>query len=99
MNLIDFHDKISSTTEQDYDLFSEEGTIFNILNGLFTNLNTIDISISDDSVFVVTLESEVMAKEAEDILQYKIIPGSYDPMYQVFINRNVNSLYINLKQI
>lgn len=99
MNLLEFHDKISSNTYQDYTLFSEEVTIFNILNGIFTNLNTIDISISDDSIFIITLESEEIAKTTEDILQYKIIPGSYDPMYQVYVNRNINSLYIKLIQI
>lgn len=99
MNLIEFHEKISSNTKKDYRLFSEEVTIFNILNGLFTNLNTIDISVSNDSSFMITLESEDIAKATEDILQYKIIPGGYDPMYQVLVTRNNTSLYINLIEV
>ena len=99
MNLIEFHDKISSNTEQDCRLFSQEITIFNIINGLLPDINLVDISIQEDNKFVLTLTNEDIANRLKDRLEYRIIPGSYDPMYQVLVEQYENSLYINMIKI
>ena len=105
MNLIDFYNKISS--DQDNVLsktnyFSEEVTMFNILNGMFLDKDILDIKISRSIVrpiFSVTISTEEIAKNAELNIDKQIVPGAFKPLYEININRNSNVLDFILVEV
>jgi len=103
MNLLDFRSKIISSDSDRINtdsFFSEEVTMFNILNGSF---RTEDIeSIRVDSVnrnVSVDISSEDIARNAEFNLDKQIVPGSYVPLYRVNVSRENKTLNFTLDEV
>jgi hypothetical protein len=103
MNLIQFYEKISSdnTTVGNTAYFSEEVTIFNILNGTFPDEDILHIGIMSDAnpTFKITLRNETIASCAEDNMKDQIVQGAYYPLYRISVNREGSTLYIKLIQL
>lgn len=103
MNLLDFLSKIVSSDSDRVEtdsFFSEEITIFNILNGSFRTEDI--ISIREDKVnkiVSVDISSEDIARNAEFNLDKQIVPGSYVPLYRVNVTRNNKTLYFKLDEV
>ena len=76
MNLLDFRNRIISSDPNKIEtdsFFSEEITIFNILNGFFKDENILSINIDTDKKNVsVEVFSEELAKYAENSLNNQI---------------------------
>lgn len=104
MNLLQFHQLISSNdciidpnTRQLDLIFGERVTLFNIVNGLFSDRDVINISIGKTPhQFKITTSNEELAKYAEDRLNNQLVTGSYVPFFIIKANRNSTSLMIEL---
>lgn len=101
MNLLEFHNIISSENSDTHkSLFSEEITLFNIINGNFADNEIIDIAINEDpKFFSIKLVSEDLAEYAERKLNMKIVPGAYKPLYQITTKRNNDVLILELDEV
>ena len=103
MNLLDFLSKIVSSDSDRVEtdsFFSEEITIFNILNGSFRTEDIISIRVDKVSKIVsVDISSEDIARNAEFNLDKQIVPGSYVPLYRVNVTRNNKTLYFKLDEV
>ena len=103
MNLLDFLSKIVSSDSDRVEtdsFFSEEITIFNILNGSFRTEDIISIRVDKASKIVsVDISSEDIARNAEFNLDKQIVPGSYVPLYRVNVTRNNKTLYFKLDEV
>lgn len=109
MNLFQFYNLISSdecfidpnskSSEIDL-LFGERLTLFNIVNGLFSNRDVSSISIGKNPhQFTINTANENIAKYAEDRLNNQIVTGSYKPFFFIKVNRNLTSLIIELIEV
>lgn len=100
MNLLDFRNRIISSDPNKIEtdsFFSEEITIFNILNGFFRDENILSINIDTDKKNVsVEVFSEELAKYAENSLNNQIVPGAYYPLYRIHVENIGNKLIIYL---
>lgn len=89
MNLLEFRNKIISSENNKIEndsFFSEEITIFNILNGIFKNDDILSINIDSAKKFIsVEVSSEEMVNHIETRLNNQIVPGAYHPLYRVHI--------------
>lgn len=100
MNLLEFRNRIISSENNKVEndsFFSEEITIFNILNGIFKDDNILSININSEKKFIsVEVFSEEMAKYAENKLNNQIVPGAYHPLYRIHIecDRNKFNIYL-----
>lgn len=91
---------ISSNQNKDYDIFSEEITVFNILNGnCFDREDINDIQVSEDNTFKIEIRDIDRAINAQQVLDNQIIPGAYKPLYQLSVDRDSNFLIFNLIEI
>ena len=88
MNLLDFHDKLSSTSEQKVCNASEDAAIFALLNGSFHINDIEDISVNEDE-YKVRFRSDELAVTAEDKFNEQMIPGVYNrPLYMISAYRD-----------
>lgn len=103
MNLLDFLSKIVSSDSDRVEtdsFFSEEITIFNILNGSFRTEDIISIRVDKvNKIVSVDISSEDIARNAEFNLDKQIVPGSYVPLYRVNVTRNNKTLYFKLDEV
>ena len=103
MNLLDFLSKIVSSDSDRVEtdsFFSEEITIFNILNGSFRTEDIISIRVDKvNKIVSVDISSEDIAKNAEFNLDKQVVPGSYVPLYRVNVTRDNKTLKFTLKEI
>ena len=88
MNLLDFHDKLSSTSEQKVCNASEDAAIFALLNGSFHINDIEDISVNEDG-YSVRFRSDELAVTAEDKFNEQMIPGVYNrPLYKISAHKD-----------
>lgn len=106
MNLLKFHEKISLDKRNEEEInpskfFSEQVTMFNILNATFPDQDIINIRIirEDYPTFAVTLANENIAICAEQNLDNQIVPGAYKPLYRINVSRNDNTLFFIMEEI
>lgn len=106
MNLLTFQEKISYDQEIEEKVnpskfFSEQVTMFNILNGTFPENDIINISITqlEQPTFAVTLINENVAECAEENLHGQIVPGAYKPLYKLNVTRNSNTLFFKMEEV
>ena len=103
MNLLDFRSKIISSDldkELTDSFFSEEVTMFNILNGSFRTEDIKSIRVDSENRNVsVDISSEDIARNAEFNLDNQVVPGSYVPLYRVHVSRNNKTLNFTLDEI
>ena len=101
MNLIQFHDRLSSTSEQKINNSSEDAVIFGLLNGSFRIEDINNITIDEETKsYHVDFSSEYLAEFAEDKFAMQVIPGIYNrPLYGVSVLRTNNSLAIELTEL
>lgn len=106
MNLIDFYKKISSDSNdkaaRNAKFFSEEVTMYNILNATFKDedIETIKMSPSiSNPIFDVTFKNENIASNAEGNLNKQIVPGAYKPLYEINIEKKEKTLSFNLNEV
>lgn len=100
MNLLEFHDMISSNQNNNYEIFSEEITMFNILNGnCFDKEDINDIQVKEDNTFKIEIKDIDRADYAQQVLNNQIIPGAYKPLYQLSVDRDNNFLIFNLIEV
>lgn len=106
MNLLDFYNKIASDSEdksvRNAKFFSEEVTMYNILNGTFKDGDIEKIKMSPSifsPVFDITLNTETMAYNAEQNLDQQIVPGAYKPLYQLHITRKDKTITVKLNEV
>ena len=97
MNLLEFHDKLSSTSDQKVSNASEDAVIFALLNGSFHITDIEDISNNKGKYFVQFISDELVVT-AEDRFNEQMIPGIYNrPLYMISAYKNGNkSLVIKL---
>jgi hypothetical protein len=100
MNLLEFHDKLSSTSDQKVNNASEDAVIFALLNGSFHITDIEDISINNGKYFVQFISDELVVT-AEGKFNEQLIPGVYNrPLYRVNCSKNgERSLAIKLVSI
>lgn len=106
MNLLEFYNKIASDSEdksaRNAKFFSEEVTIYNILNGTFKDGDIQKIKMSPSiaaPIFDITLRTENMAYNAEQNLDQQIVPGAYKPLYRLNITRNKKTITVKLDEV
>lgn len=100
MNLLEFRDMISSNQNNNYEIFSEEITMFNILNGnCFDKEDINDIQVKEDNTFKIEIRDIDRADYAQQMLNNQIIPGAYKPLYQLSVDRDNNFLIFNLIEV
>lgn len=103
MNLLDFRSKIISSDSdrlENDSFFSEEVTMFNILNGSFRTEDIVNIHVSSKNKdFSVNVSSEEIAKHAEDNLDQQVIPGAYYPLYRIMANRDGKTINFKLDKM
>lgn len=106
MNLLTFHEKISYDEEIEEKInpskfFSEQVTMFNVLNGTFPEEDIININITqtEQPTFAVTLVNEQVAECAEENLHGQIVPGAYKPLYKLDVTRNSNTLFFKMEEV
>lgn len=106
MNLLDFYNKIASDSEdksaRNAKFFSEEVTVYNILNGTFKDEDIKKIKMSpsiSSPIFDITLSTENIAYYAEQNLDQQIVPGAYKPLYRLNISRNEKTLTVKLDEV
>lgn len=106
MNLLSFHEKISYDEQIEEKVnpskfFSEQVTMFNVLNGTFPDQDIINIRVTrtDHPTFAVTLANEKIAECAEENLDNQIIPGAYKPLYRLNVTRNYNTLFFRMEEV
>lgn len=106
MNLLAFHEKISYDQQIEERVnpskfFSEQVTVFNVLNGTFPDKDIINIRVvrTDQPTFAVTLANEKIAECAEANLNGQIIPGAYKPLYRLDVTRNDNTLFFMMEEV
>jgi hypothetical protein len=100
MNLIQFHERLSSTSEQKINNSSEDAVIFGLLNGSFRIEDIQNITINEQKEYCVIFSSEYLAKFAEDKFAMQVIPGIYNrPLYGIHVQRDSNSLAIGLIEL
>ena len=106
MNLLSFHQQISVDQEKENNVspskfFSEQVTMFNILNGTFPDEDIINIRVTrkDQPTFAITLANEKIAECAEENLDGQIVPGAYKPLYKLDVTRNDNTLFFKMEEV
>lgn len=106
MNLLNFHEKISLDERNGEEanpsrFFSEQVTMFNILNGTFPDQDIINIRVirEDFPTFAITLANENIASCAEQNLNNQVVPGAYKPLYKLDVSRNDNTLFFRMEEI
>ena len=106
MNLLTFHEKISYDEEIEEKtnpsrFFSEQVTMFNVLNGTFPEEDILNIRIlqTENPTFAVSLASESIAEYAEENLNGQIVPGAYKPLYKLDVTRNSNTLFFRMEEV
>ena len=103
MNLLDFRSKIISSDSDKVEndsFFSEQVTMFNILNGSFRTEDIINIHVnSKNEDFSVNVSSEEIAKHAEDNLDKQVIPGAYYPLYRIQANSEGKTINFKLDRV
>lgn len=91
---------ISSNQNNNYEIFSEEITMFNILNGnCFDKEDINDIQVKEDNTFKIEIRDIDRADYAQQVLNNQIIPGAYKPLYQLSVDRDNNFLIFNLIEV
>ena len=106
MNLIDFYKKISSDSNdkaaRNAKFFSEEVTMYNILNATFKDedIETIKMSPSiSNPTFDITFRNENIASNAEGNLNKQVVPGAYKPLYRLNVTRNDSTLFVTMNEL
>lgn len=105
MNLMDFHDKLTfdghSGTKPGTNLFSEQVTMFNVLNGTFPDDDIINIRANrgSDPSFRVQLRTESIAQHAAENLDGMIVPGAYKPLYKLDVGREKDTLIFKINEV
>jgi len=106
MNLLTFHEKISYDEEIEEKanpsrFFSEQVTMFNVLNGTFPEEDILNIRIlqTENPTFAVSLVNENIAEHAEENLNGQIVPGAYKPLYKLDVTRNSNTLFFRMEEV
>ena len=104
MNLVEFYDKISSSDDKiakNNRLFSEQVTMYNVVNGYFADEDLINIKIinQEEPTFAITLSTEIIASCAEDNLDQQIVPGAYKPLYRLNVTRNDSTLFVTMNEL
>ena len=106
MNLLDFHEKISYDQQIENNVnpsrfFSEQITMFNVLNGTFPDEDIINIRVTqtEQPTFAVALANENIAECAEENLHGQVIPGAYKPLYRLDVTRNANTLFFRMNEV
>lgn len=106
MNLLDFHEKISYDQQIENNVhpsrfFSEQITMFNVLNGTFPDEDIINIRVTqtEQPTFAVALANEKIAECAEENLHGQIVPGAYKPLYRLDVTRNDNTLFFRMDEV
>lgn len=106
MNLLTFHEKISYDEEIEEKMnpsrfFSEQVTMFNVLNGTFPEEDILGIRVlqTENPTFAVSLANENIAECAEENLNGQIVPGAYKPLYKLDVTRNSNTLFFRMEEV
>lgn len=106
MNLLDFHEKISYDQQIENNVnpsrfFSEQITMFNVLNGTFPDEDILNIRVTqtEQPTFAVALANENIAECAEENLHGQVIPGAYKPLYRLDVTRNANTLFFRMEEM
>ena len=106
MNLLTFHEKISYDEEIEEKtnpsrFFSEQVTMFNVLNGTFPEEDILNIRIlqTENPTFAVSFVNESIAENAEENLNGQIVPGAYKPLYKLDVTRNSNTLFFRMEEV
>lgn len=107
MNLIEFYDKIAADSDnnaaRNAKFFSEEVTMFTIINSTFKDEDIINIKMSPSIYspkFDIRFRSNNIAEYANINLNKQIVPGAYKPLYQINIEKiNDNELRFSLIEI
>lgn len=100
MNLLEYHDKISSTImEKRIARLPEESALFELLNGSFNIHDIADINIENEVIEVAFCSIE-LATRAHDKFDKQNIPGVFkDPLYRLKTKRDQHSLKIEFERI
>lgn len=105
MNLLQFHEKISRNDSgtNPTSFFSEQVTMYNVLNGTFPDEDILNVSISKEEdnkpSFAVTLRTDSIAENAENNLDKMIVPGAYRPLYELEVKRSDNTLVFKMNEV
>ena len=105
MNLLQFfNEKLSHDGNVAYPPkhFSEQVTMYNVLNGAFPDDDILNVKISDEGdkpKFDVTLRTEAIAENAEQNLDKMIVPGAYKPLYELNVSRQRNVLTFDMNEV
>jgi hypothetical protein len=105
MNLLEFfNEKLSHEGNVSYPpkYFSEQVTMYNVLNGTFPDDDILDVKISNGErspKFKVALRTEAIAENAEQNLDKMIVPGAYKPLYELNVTRERNVLTFDMNEV
>lgn len=105
MNLLDFHRILSSENDNPQsgcDYFSEQVTMFNVLNGTFPDSDIVNIKSvrsEEKPTFSVQLRTESIAQCAVDNLDGRIVPGAYKPLYKLAVDREKDTLIFKMNEV
>lgn len=99
MNLIEFQNKISSDVH-DNTVLSRTVTLCSLLNQNFDGNDVSSISVDKESkTFFVDMINEPCADRAVQLFSNAIVPGSFNPLFEISISRESCSLKIDLNEI
>jgi len=106
MNLMDFHEKLSSDTHSGVkpgtNFFSEKVTLFNVLNGTFPDsdiLNIRSMQQGNEASFAVQVRTESIAEHAVENLDGMIVPGAYKPLCKLNVGREKDTLIFKMDDV
>ena len=104
MNLMQYHEKLSrdgTPPEKGNKFFSEQITMFNVLSGRFLDDDIVNVTMHQEDMptFSVAMSDVEIAEGAEQNLDKMIVPGAYEPFYELNVSRDANVVHFKLKKI
>lgn len=104
MNLMEFHEKLTfdghTGTQPGSNHFSEQVTMFNVLNGTFPDDDIVNIKAvrGAEPSFSVQLRTESIAAHAVENLDGMVVPGAYKPLYKLDVEREKDTLIFRINE-
>lgn len=98
MNLLEYSNRLSRGCNEK--LISEQITVMNIINGIFSESDIVNIQSSEDKpTFIIVTKTSDIATIVENKLNNQIVPGAYKPFYKILVSRSENILNLFLIEV
>lgn len=100
MNVLQFHQKISSQNNEQVDQFYKATMLFNMINGSALKEEELVQIVNKGNKFEIDFVSEQCAYNAANKLAAQIVPGVYgSPLYGIMAQKQNASLIIRFVEL